>query len=109
MAVYRTNSPIAATAEAVWGILIDFERWQEWNPSIPSISGEAQLGSTLKLTLAMSGRLSAKVEAKLTEVVPERRSLPAPASSNSMRSRMAPCFSRTSKMSPGCYFLCSTR
>jgi hypothetical protein len=73
MALYRTTLPIAATAEAVWAILIDFERWSEWNPSVPSISGDAQLGSSIKLTLAMPGRPSAKVKARLTEVVPERR------------------------------------
>jgi hypothetical protein len=38
MAVYRTTLPIAATAAAVWAILIDFDRWQEWNPSVPSIT-----------------------------------------------------------------------
>ncbi len=73
MAVYRSTFPIAATAEVVWAILIDFDRWKEWNPSVPAISGDAQLGSTVKLTLAMPGRPSAKVKATLTEVVPERR------------------------------------
>jgi hypothetical protein len=73
MVVYRTTLPIAATAETVWTILIDFERWQEWNPSVPSITGEARLGSTVKLTLAMPGRPSAKVRAGLTELVPDRR------------------------------------
>ena len=57
----------------MWAILIDFERWSEWNPSVPSIRGEAQVGSEVKLTLAMPGRPSAKVKATLTEVVPERR------------------------------------
>lgn len=73
MAVYRTTLPIEATADVVWAILIDFERWSEWNPSVPSIRGEAQVGSEVKLTLAMPGRPSAKVNATLTEVVPERR------------------------------------
>ena len=73
MAVYRTTLPIEATADVVWAILIDFERWSEWNPSVPSIRGEAQVGSEVKLTLAMPGRPSAKVKATLTEVVPERR------------------------------------
>lgn len=73
MAVYRTTIPIAATAEAVWAILIDFDRYPEWNPSVPSISGDTEVGSTVKLTLAMPGRPPAKVKAKLTEVVPERR------------------------------------
>jgi hypothetical protein len=57
----------------VWAILIDFERWSKWNPSVRLIRGEAQVGSEVKLTLAMPGRPSAKVKATLTEVVPERR------------------------------------
>jgi hypothetical protein len=65
--------PIEATADVVWAILIDFERWSEWNPSVPMIRGDAQVGSEVKLTVAMPGRPSAKVTATLTEVVPERR------------------------------------
>ena len=73
MAVFRTTFPVAATAETVWEILVDFERWPEWNPSVPSISGEDRLGSTLSMTLAMPRRPSAKVKAEITELVPERR------------------------------------
>jgi hypothetical protein len=73
MAEFRTTFPIAASAATVWGILVDFERWSEWNPSVPSISGDARLGSTLALTLAMPRRPSAKVKATITELVPERR------------------------------------
>ena len=73
MAVYKTTFPIAASAETVWGILVDFERWSEWNPSVPSITGDARLGGTLAMTLAMPGRPSAKVKAEITELVPERR------------------------------------
>ena len=73
MAVYRTTLPIAASADVVWAVLTDFERWPEWNPSVPAIQGDVRLGSTLKLTLAMPGRPSAKVKAQVTELVPERR------------------------------------
>ena len=73
MGTYRTTFPIAATAKVVWAVLIDFERWHEWNTSVPEISGVAQLNSTLTMTLAMPGRPSAKVKATLTEVAPERR------------------------------------
>lgn len=73
MAVFRTTSAIAASAETVWGILVDFERWPEWNPSVPSITGDPSLGSTVALTLAMPGRPSANVKAKVTELDPGRR------------------------------------
>ena len=42
MAVYRTTFPIGASADTVWDVLTDFERYPEWNPSLPSISGELQ-------------------------------------------------------------------
>jgi hypothetical protein len=73
MAVFRTTFPVAANAETVWGILVDFERWSEWNPSVPSIKGDARLGSTLAMTLAMPRRPSAKVKATITQFEPERR------------------------------------
>ena len=73
MAVYRTTFAVEAPVERVWEVLTDFDRWAEWNPSVPSIEGEPRVGSTVALTLAMPGRPSAKVKAALTEVVPERR------------------------------------
>ena len=73
VAVYRTTFAVDAPAERVWEVLTDFDRWPEWNPSVPSIEGEPRVGSTVALTLAMPGRPSAKVKAKLTEVVPGRR------------------------------------
>lgn len=74
MTVMRTTFPVAASAGVVWGILIDFERWSEWNPSVPSISGDARVGGTLSLALAMPRRPSAKVKATITELEPELRS-----------------------------------
>jgi hypothetical protein len=32
MAVYRTTFPLAASAETVWMVLTDFERYSEWRP-----------------------------------------------------------------------------
>lgn len=73
MAAYRTTFPINAPSEVVWGVLVDFERYPEWNPSLPSIAGDLRVGSTLSMTLAMPGRPSPKVKAELTEVVAQQR------------------------------------
>jgi hypothetical protein len=73
VAVYRTAFPIGASAEAVWEILTDFDRYGEWNPSLPSISGELRAGSTVSLTLGMPGRPSPRVKATLGDVAPGRR------------------------------------
>ena len=73
MGVYRTTFEIDASSDVVWAVLSDFERYGEWNPSVPSIAGDLQVGSTVSLTLAMPGRPSPKVKAQLTEVQPQQR------------------------------------
>lgn len=73
MAVYRTTFRIHAPSEVVWAVLADFERYPEWNPSLPSIEGDLRVGSTVSLTLAMPGRPSLHVTARLLDVVPRRR------------------------------------
>jgi hypothetical protein len=73
MALYRTTFTIDASADAVWAALTDFDRYPEWNPSVPQISGAAEVGSEISLTLAMPGRPSAKVKATLREVQPGTR------------------------------------
>lgn len=73
VAIYRTTFAVDASAEEVWEVLADFGGYAQWNPSVPSIEGKPSVGSTVALRLAMPGRPSANVKAKLTEVVPERR------------------------------------
>ena len=72
MAVYRTTFPVAAPASLVWGVLTDFERYGEWNPSLPSIRGEVRPGAKVALTLGMPGRPSPKVKAHLGRVETDR-------------------------------------
>jgi uncharacterized protein YndB with AHSA1/START domain len=70
MAVHRTTFPIGASADTVWEVLTDFARHPEWNPSVRLISGELEPGSTVSLTLAMPGRPSVKVKARLGDLEP---------------------------------------
>ena len=56
MAVFRTTFPVAASAETIWEVLVDFERWSEWNPSVPSISGDARLGRAASRREIVAGR-----------------------------------------------------
>ena len=72
MAVYRTVFPVAASPARVWAVLSDFAAWPAWNPSVPRISGDCEVGSTLRLTLAMPGRPSANVTAVVTVAEPDR-------------------------------------
>ena len=73
MATHRTEFEVDASDEQVWTVLVDFERYADWNPSVPSISGELREGSTVSLTLVMPGRPNLNVKAALQEVTPNRR------------------------------------
>jgi hypothetical protein len=39
----RRETDVAAPAEVVWEVLTDFDRWQQWNPGIKSMSYEGPL------------------------------------------------------------------
>ncbi len=47
----KTSIQIKANKETVWQVLMDFEKYPEWNPFIQSIAGEAKVGSTLTIKL----------------------------------------------------------
>jgi len=47
----RTEIEIAAPLTKVWGILMDFENWKEWNPIVNQASGAAFMGSELSITM----------------------------------------------------------
>ena len=59
----RTEIEIAAAAERVWDILVDFARYPEWNPLTPEAAGELRPGATLALRV-VAGR-----EMRFTPVV----------------------------------------
>jgi hypothetical protein len=42
---------IKAPIEKVWTILMDFNRYPDWNPFVKSIEGKAERGSGLKIVL----------------------------------------------------------
>ncbi len=48
----RTEIAILAPREKVWAVLVDFERYHEWNPFITHISGELKTGARLDLTIS---------------------------------------------------------
>lgn len=51
----RTEIDIAATPEAVWSVLTDFEAFPHWNPFIREASGERKVGEKLRIRVAPSG------------------------------------------------------
>jgi hypothetical protein len=47
----KTEILINATPEKVWSILTSFDNYQNWNPFIKSIKGEAKVGNKIKVCI----------------------------------------------------------
>jgi len=68
----RTEIEIDAPVERVWAVLIDFERFPDWNPFIRRIHGNAQVGSRLDVLLGASGTRPMRFRPTVKAVVPNR-------------------------------------
>ena len=68
----RTEIEIDAPAERVWTVLIDFEKFPDWNPFIRSILGHPQVGSRLDVLLGASGTRPMRFRPTVKAVVPNR-------------------------------------
>ncbi len=53
---------IAAPAQLVWEVLIDFPRYQEWNQFCPSIEASLELGSPVVMKVDLGQGLQDQVE-----------------------------------------------
>lgn len=53
---------INAPAELVWGILVDFENYSQWNTFCPSAKGEAVVGSPIEMQVDLGNGLQEQVE-----------------------------------------------
>ena len=51
----RTEIDVEAPAALVWAVLVDFERYGEWNPYIPRIGGALSVGGRLTVHTRPSG------------------------------------------------------
>ena len=51
----KTQIDIEASAERVFSILADFERYPEWNPFITEADGDARLGARLRIRIEPLG------------------------------------------------------
>ena len=72
MSIYRTDFEVEASDADIWAVLIDFKQYPQWNPSLPSISGELKEGSMVSLTLGLPGRSPLRVTAKIEQIQPKR-------------------------------------
>ncbi len=64
-----TEIDIEAPPDAVWAQLADLPGWAEWNPFIPSASGDLRPGERLSLRLQPPGGRALPIRPTVTEVV----------------------------------------
>ena len=62
-AVYSDRVAIAAPAKLVWEVLLDFERYPEWNRFCPSLENHSlEIGSAVDMLVDLGNGLSRQVE-----------------------------------------------
>ena len=66
----QTEVDIQASKEKVWGILIDFAAYPQWNPFIKSISGEPKSGARLRVHIEPPGARGATLRPQVLSAVP---------------------------------------
>jgi hypothetical protein len=61
---------INAPLERVWSVLVDLERYKEWNTFVPSMQSTFQVGSLLAMGVQMRKRLYVKSVETITAIEP---------------------------------------
>jgi hypothetical protein len=65
-----TEIDIRATPQQVWDVLVDLERWSEWNPFVTSSEGVAEVGTRLVNRMETPGMRAVSIKPTVTEVDP---------------------------------------
>lgn len=64
---------IQAPADTIWDIVVDLQRWGDWNPIYPQASGEVRIGQTLNLTLALPDDKPRTIQPVVLDWVPREQ------------------------------------
>jgi hypothetical protein len=64
----RTETEINAGPERVWKILADFEKYDQWNPFIKRVTGQAREGAKIAIHIETPGGKSRRYEPTVTRV-----------------------------------------
>jgi hypothetical protein len=68
----RTEIEIKAGPEKVWKILADFEKYEQWNPFINRIMGQAKEGAKIEIHIKTPAGKKRRYEPVVTKVDPGR-------------------------------------
>lgn len=71
MLEFQATATIDAPAAKVWAVLLDTDKWPEWDPSCDKIEGQVALGNKVKAFSKLSPGRAFPV--KVTELVPNER------------------------------------
>lgn len=63
----ETSIEIAASPEAVWGALVEFDRYNDWNPMIKDIQAKPLVGSPVVFEVVVDEIKRMKFKAKMTQ------------------------------------------
>ena len=66
----QTRLHIDATPAQVWSVLMDFDRYPQWNPFIRELAGEAVVAHRLRVRVHPPGRRSMAFEPQVLQVDP---------------------------------------
>ena len=61
----RTEADIAAPPEHVWEVLTDFASYPQWNPFIPALEGEPEVGASLRMRTQPPGKRANTLTARV--------------------------------------------
>lgn len=64
---------IEASPEQVWQVLVDFERYPDWNPQIVRLLGSPKVGATLEEWVAVSERKQVRFKTVILELLPAKK------------------------------------
>jgi len=64
----RTEIEIKSNPEKVWDVLMDFDKYPEWNPFIKRIRGNDKVGELLKVFIEPSGKKGMAFQPVIKEV-----------------------------------------
>ena len=67
-----TEIEIHASAEKAWEILMNFERYPDWNPFIKKISGKAEAGEKIEVFMQLPGGKSMTFKPEVREINPNQ-------------------------------------
>ena len=68
----RTEIEISADPRKVWQILADFEKYDQWNPFIVKVTGQAKEGSKIEIHIETPSGRSRKYGPMVTKVDQDR-------------------------------------